>query len=188
MLSCLGFKRMMWGPQGLMKLEFTIDCKSVGMTRPATALSQRVRAPNRIYTGCKSEGCSKVSSQTHWAIPRGTQLSRSPLVGPSLRVTASTLHGPSYAPTEGPMRCTTPGGIQHGKAKPPTTWLDGVQPAKACKPPVRTREVVAHHRCKRSASARICRLESRHDPHSRSRYEPKKHFSRPRGARSRHGR
>ena len=26
-LSCLGFKRMMWGPQGLMKLEFTQDCK-----------------------------------------------------------------------------------------------------------------------------------------------------------------
>jgi hypothetical protein len=72
---------------------------SLRTTQPSTS------APNRIYTGGKSEGCSKVSSQTHWAIPRGPQLAHSPLVGMGLRVTASTLYVPSYAPSVGPIRC-----------------------------------------------------------------------------------
>ena len=125
--------------------------------------------PNRIYTGGKSEGCSKVSSQTHWAIPRGPQLAHSPLVGMRFRVTASTLHEPSYAPQRwGHCAVENTGGIQDGKAKPPTSWINGVQPAQASEPPIWSRQVVAHNRCKRSPSARICWLESRHDPHSGS--------------------
>ena len=90
-------------------------------TQPSTS------APNRIYTGGKSEGCSKVSSQTHWAIPRGPQLAHSPLVGMGLRVTASTLYGPSYAPLRwGQFVVENTGGIQDGKEKPPTPWIDGV--------------------------------------------------------------
>lgn len=125
--------------------------------------------PNHSYTGGKSEGCSKVSSQTHWAIPRGPQQSRFPFVEMERSVTASpNLRALVRPPTVGPMRCINPGGIRHGKEKSPTTRINGVQPAKACEPTIWTCEVVAHNRCERSENARICRLESRHDPRSLS--------------------
>jgi len=83
--------------------------------------------PNHSYTGGKSDGCSKVSSQTQWAIPRGPHLSCSPVVGMGRSVTASPFPRALVRPPRwGQCVVQNIGGIRHGKEKSPTTRIDGV--------------------------------------------------------------